>query len=169
MQGIHRFQQARLPADVDMLQCSGRGFHGLFVQRGDTPVGQHQRLRAGAKGAAGDGAHVTHVGDAVQHHEKRCLSFFHDERYDVLKFVIGHQRSDGDAPLVIGAAEPVELFLRHRVDRYPLPVGEFTDRGDDLPAGGAKDENTLDGAPRPEGFHDRLTPDDERLLFRFHG
>ena len=98
------------------MKGSGGGFHRVGVDRYAATGGDDDGIYTGTLARTGNGTEITHIGNAVEHHEERVLAFFVKEGNQLFGFLVSHRRNEGDNALVVLAGDAVDAFNRYALN-----------------------------------------------------
>ena len=120
--------------DGNPVQRPGRSLHRFGIHRSGVFHGNDKPVGPGTLGTAGDGAEVTYVGHAVEHHNQRRFVVGHPVE-DILQRYITDGGYLRHHPLVVAARHPVEFLHRHLLPAHPVPPTEVLELGHELSPG----------------------------------
>jgi hypothetical protein len=148
--------------DGEVLEGAGGGLDGHGGQGSAAVAGDDQAMAAGGFGAAGQGAEVVGVLDAVEGEEERWLAPGEGEGQQ-LGQVDGLDGGHHGQDALVGAAAGlgVEERARHRLDLDPAASGQVEEVAKGGPADPGGEQDPVDGTARPEGFDDRAAALDQ--------
>jgi hypothetical protein len=148
--------------DREVFEGAGGGLHGDRGQGGAAVTGEDQAVAAGGFGAAGEGAEVVGVFDAVEGEEEGGLAAGQGEGEELGQIDGLDGGHDGQHALV-GAAAGLGLDERagDGLDLDAAALGQVQQVAEGGPAGAGGEQDPVHGAAGAEGLDDRAAALDQ--------
>jgi hypothetical protein len=148
--------------DGEVLEGAGGGLDGDRGQGGAAVAGDDQAVAAGGFGAAGQGAEVVGILDAVEGEEEGGLPAGQGNRQE-LGQADGLDRGHDGEDALMGAAAGLGLDqgAGDGLDLDPVLAGEVEEVAEGGPAGAGGDQDPVHGAAGAEGLDDRAAALDQ--------